>query len=281
MDTMQAFEMFEQILQHRNFYQSFGQSYPNYNNTLKYFDNLILELGETQTINKMRMLAKSREMTDDLLAKDLDQRRDFVKLNWLHEDDVENLQKVLVKYTSNTIPALDLFPGTGQFLPYVVACEPLYIVDRFPEIIDEAANILNNDFYKDRRIAKYTVQDFDVSNLPHDSFGLIYCFNEFFYADQGYVIGWAREVYKLLHNGGRFIFNFLPHDQDWAIRYNLNLNFSVIDYKDVINELQNLGFVIEDCTIQKARSSYIVAKKDGDESDRVKIGGSFAQIIYK
>jgi len=279
MDDMQSFKMYEDIVNHRKFYEEFANTHGNYKNTIRAFDKLLLELDDTLTYSKIRMLANSRLLTDDLLQKTAETRLDFVQRNVLHEEDVQNLSSILMNNIGNNIPALELFPGTGQFLPYVVASEPLYIVDRFSEINEMAAKSLNNEFYSNRRLLKYTANDTDLSHLPQNAFGLVYCFNEFFYSDQWYIYNWAKEVYKLLYDGGKFIFNFIPHDEFWAVQYNINLNFGVADYKNLIDELVKFGFELENYKIQPSRSSYIIVKKPGDAPPRVKISGSSAEII--
>lgn len=279
MDDMQSFKMYEDIVNHRKFYEEFANTHGNYKNTIRAFDKLLLELDDTLTYSKIRMLANSRLLTDDLLQKTTETRLDFVQRNVLHEEDVQNLSCILMNNIGNNIPALELFPGTGQFLPHVVASEPLYIVDRFSEINEMAAKSLNNEFYSNRRLLKYTVNDTDLSHLPQNTFGLVYCFNEFFYSDQWYIYNWAKEVYKLLYDGGKFIFNFIPHDEFWAVQYNINLNFGVVDYKNLIDELIKFGFELENYKIQPSRSSYIIVKKPGEVADKVKISGSSAEII--
>jgi len=271
--------MYENIANHRKFYETYGTAHGNYENTINAFDKLLFELDDTMTYGKMRMLAKSRLMTEKLLEKDLKLRQDFVQGNTLHEIDLQNLVGAISGTVAMNVPTLELFPGTGQFLPYAVASEPLYVVDRYMEIIDEATKSIGNEFYANNRLLKYTVKDFDVTKLPHDSFGLVYCFNEFYYADEGYIYAWAREIYKLLYNGGKFVFNFLPHDELWAMKSNFNLLFSVIDYRSLMDKLIELGYEIENYKIQQFRSSFIIAKKPGDVAPRVKIGGSSAEII--
>jgi hypothetical protein len=279
MDEIQSFKMYEDIANYRIYYEKYADSHGNYKNTLRAFEKLLFELDYTLTYSKIRMLANSRLLTEDLLIKTAPVRLDFVYQNRLHDLDVENLCSILYKNIGNNIAALELFPGIGQFLPHVVASEPLYIVDRYAEVNEHASKSLNNEFYSKRRLLKYTVNDFDLSHLPQESFGLVYCFNEFFYTDQWYIHSWAKEVYKLLYNGGKFIFNFIPHDESWAVLYNINLTFGVIDYRELISELEKLGFELENYKIQPARSSYIVVKKPGDSPEKLKISGSTAEII--
>lgn len=279
MEIAQALAMYQKILDHRKFYVEYATNHGNYENTVRAFDKLLLELDDMLVYGKITMLAKSRLMTEKLLSKTLQWRRDFINGNVLHDLDVELLSGVLTANVAMNLPCLELFPGTGQFLPYVVASEPLYIADRFIEICDDAGKALNNEFYANRRLIKYAINDFDVTQLPYNCFGLVYCFNEFFHADEGYVYAWAREVYNLLYDGGKFIFNFLPYDEFWAIKACYESDFTVLDYKTLCSKLEELGYVIEKCEIHKFRSSFIVATKPGTPPDVIKNGGSMAQIV--
>ena len=278
-DDLQAFDMYQKILDFKKFYTNYAEHQGNYSNTIQAFDRLLRELDDTLIYGKLRMLAKSRDLADKLIGKNLEWRRNFVSDNKLKKLDVNELRGLITANIASNLPTLELFPGVGQFLPYAVAGEPLYVIDRYMEIIDEATKSIGNEFYANNRLLKYTVKDFDVTKLPHDSFGLVYCFNEFYYADEGYIYAWAREIYKLLYNGGKFVFNFLPHDELWAMKSNFNLLFSVIDYRSLMDKLIELGYEIENYKIQQFRSSFIIAKKPGDVAPRVKIGGSSAEII--
>ena len=279
MEDIQAYEMYQKILDFRKFYAEYAKVQANYSNTLRAFDKLLIELDDTLIYGKLRMLAKSREMTETLVNKTLQWRRDFVHGMVLHDLDVEKLSGLITANVANNVPTLELFPGTGQFLPYAVASEPLYVVDRYMEIVDEAAAVLNNEFYTTRRLRKYTVDGFDLSHLPHESFGLVYCFNEFFQADQNYILNWAREIYSLLEEGGKFIFNFMPYDQHWAIKATFGFDFTVIDYKELIKNLVDFGYELDNYQIQEFRSSFISIKKPGVLRPRIKISGGIAEII--
>ena len=279
MKDLEAYEMYQKIIEFKKFYSEYAEHQGNYENTLRAFDRLLIELDDTLLHGKLRMLAKSRYMADKLVLKNLDERRIFVNDNKLKKKDVEILSGLITSNIAQNIPTLELFPGNGQFLPYAVAGEPLYVVDRFTEIIDEAASIIDNEFYTTRRLRKYVVSDFDLSNLPQESFGLIYCFNEFFQADEQYIFNWACEVYKLLEDGGKFIFNFLPYDQHWAIKATFTKVYSVIDYKILITNLKDFGYELESYEIKDFCASYICIKKPGILAPRSKISGSIAEII--
>jgi len=260
----------------KDFYES-KSAY--YNDVAVSFDELIQKIECDVDENLNFLYHKSTQLKENLNIQTLELRRDFVKANTFNEYDLQNLVQVLQPLIGHNIPTLELFPGTGQFLPFVVASEPLYFGDRYIEICDEAASILNNEFYANRRLRKYVINDFDTSELPQQSFGLVYCFNEFFYADTDYVIRWGKRVFDLLSNGGKYVFNFLPNDQVWALENATRFQFSIIDYKKVINELVETGFVIDSIQLQPVKSSYVILTKPGDAPPRVKISGSSAEII--
>ena len=140
-------------------------------------------------------------------------------------------------------------------------------------------NSINNEFYANRRLRKYKIKDSELSELPTNSFGLIYCFNEFFYCDASYILDYATSVFKLLYNGGTFVFNFLPDDELWAQEVNLRLEFGVVDYRKLISKLEDIGFILTSFKISPLRRSYIAVKKPGEPQSRIKLSGSVAQII--
>ena len=71
----------------------------------------------------------------------------------------------------------------------------------------------------------------------------------------------------------------MPDDQLWSQSATIKLDYTVIDYKEIIKNLQKIGFIIEEYKLQPFRSSYIICKKPGDLLPRYKVGGSWAEII--
>jgi hypothetical protein len=279
MNAVQIQEIYNKICELKEFYSAYGNAFENYSAVCSSFETLISSMESNLSSAKGQLYSNSVTLLDRLLRQDLTLRKNFVDVNKLHQEDVNNLSMVIAPHVGNNVPALELFPGVGQFLPFAVASEPLYIVDRYMEICETAGDSLQNDFYKNRRLRKYTTSGYDLTALPQNSLGLVYCFNEFYYANIEYIYSWAVEVFTVLHNGGRFIFNFMPDDQTWAQEANLKLDFSSIDYKELIRRLVEYGYELENYKIQPFRSSYIVVKKPGDAPPRVKISGSSAEII--
>ena len=279
MNILQIQEMYNKITELKEFYKNYGNAFDNYNKVCDSFNNLLTNLENNLSYTKGLMHNNTQTLYKRMLSQDLNSRIDSIKRSILHDEDVENLKKTILSNIGNNIPTLDLFPGNGQFLPHAVSAEPLYVADKFMEICDSAANSIQNEFYQTRRLRKYVVDNYGLLELPNNSFGLVYCFNEFFYADIEYINKWSECVYDLLYNGGKFIFNFMPDDQLWAQEATLKLDFTSIDYKLLINRLLDYGYELDSYKIQPFRSSYIILKKTGTPEPRYKTGGSWAEII--
>jgi hypothetical protein len=243
------------------------------------FDNLIVKL-EVGLVNDFKILKDNTDTNaKKLKGQSLESRRIFLSLNDFNEYDISNLSSLLSKHIANNIPTLELFPGLGQFLPFSVSAEPLYIADRFYDICLEAATSLNNEFYANRRLRKYEIANNDMASLPQQSFGIVYCFNEFVASNEDYIIDISKQVYDLLYDGGNWVFNFLPHDKLWAQKANMENSLSVIDYNFVIDELTKIGFILESFEIKPLKSSNMVWRKNGEIQPRYKISGGTAEII--
>ena len=80
---LEAYEMYQKIIEFKKFYSEYAEHQGNYENTLRAFDRLLIELDDTLLHGKLRMLAKSRYMADKLVLKNLDERRIFVNDNKL------------------------------------------------------------------------------------------------------------------------------------------------------------------------------------------------------
>ena len=280
MQIQQAQHNYNQIKQAAEFYISYGQSHSNYQETCDCFLKLLDQLDKGMEYGKTQLLLNSTNLCTTLENKNLQQRMDFIQANQFNELELNDLVHLIYQNSANNAPGMELFPGSGQFLPHAVAMEPLYVADKFSQVLDNAVAVFNNDFYANRRVRKKLVTINDISNLPTASLGIVYCFNEFFLANTNYILAWAQQVHTMLYNGGKFIFNFLPDDEIWAQEQCLNHNFSVVNVKQLCYGLESLGYEIERCVIKELRRSHIVAiKSPVPEFPRLKVGASVAEII--
>ena len=258
---------------------SFRKSATYYNEVADLFEVLTIKLENGLQQSSRVFKDNSDSSTQKLKSQTLESRKIFIESNTFNDYDIANLSGLLSQHIANNVPTLELFPATGQFLPFSVSAEPFYIADRYYEICSDAAKSLNNEFYANRRLRKYEIPKNDMTSLPAQSFGIVYCFNEFYAANEDYIINISDNVYDLLYDGGKWIFNFLPNDQIWAQKSNIENGLSVIDYNYVIEQLVLKGFVLDSFKIKPLKSSYMVFSKNGELQPRYKIGGGVAEII--
>jgi hypothetical protein len=278
MQIIQAQQIVDSLKDAQQFYIQHATAHKNYAETCELFHKVLHNLNEAMDYQKTQLVLHSDKLNKDLQVKNLEERLRFIYSNTYNDLELQHLRNMIQNNTAHNIPALELFPGTGQFLPYAVASEPLYVVDKFMEVCDLAATSLANDFYATRRLRKYTAT---VDHLPlaADSIGFAYCFNEFFLANEDYILSWAEQIHGKLYAGGKFLFNFLPDDQTWAQEQCLLYNFSVVSVEVLIQGLQQQGYTVQNCEILPLRRSTITAVKNGQNQDRIKQNAIVAEII--
>lgn len=264
----------------KNAEQNYRDHAVYYNEVADIFKTLIDKLENGIERERLALKDKANVLSERLQRQTLEQRLNFIKLNFINEYDLQNLSALIMKYTVNNEPVLELFPASGQLLPFAVAAEPLYIFDRYAEVNDFAAKGLNNEFYANRRLRKYANADNNFKDLPGNSFGLVYCFNEFFCGNEEYILRISKQVLDLLHDGGKFIFNFLPHDQSWAQVMSVNNELSTVNYKKLLRELKFMGYEVLNFQLMPLKSSFIELQKGKNPPEpRHKISGGWAEII--
>jgi hypothetical protein len=278
MHITQAQQIIDSVKAAQQFYTLHATAHKNYDETCLLLGKVLANLNDAIDYQKTQLVFHSDKLNTDLQVKNLEERMRFINSNTYNDIELQHFRNIIQNNTAHNVPALELFPGTGQFLPFAVASEPLYVVDKFMEICDTAAQSLHNDFYATRRLRKYagTVDDLP---LAADSIGFAYCFNEFFLANEDYILAWAEHIHGKLYAGGKFIFNFLPDDQIWAQEQCLQFNFSVVDVAVLTAGLEQQGYTITNCEILPMRRSTITAVKNGQPADRLKQNASVAEII--
>lgn len=186
-------------------------------NTLSSIDNKIQELIEQidQEIN---------EITKDYLARGY-MINGFYGSNYtdvtterndrLMPINDETRSEVIVRlrsYTDWHYPVLEIGPGDGVWTEHLVAGDPLYILDRHQEFIDNTLNKFNGVYRN--RIRPYLtglhgrVHEEDMSMLPENQFGFIFSWNVFNYMPLKETTTMLHGAFKCLRPGGVMMFSY-------------------------------------------------------------------------
>jgi hypothetical protein len=220
----------------------------------------------------------SKKMSPEVL--DEDQFDSFYQHINFDEYQIELLKGKFCNIISFEFPVLELFPGQGQFTETAVSAEPLYIADYYMKTLDKIADKFN-EFYREKRLIRKEIRDFDLSMLPQNQFGLVFSFNLFVVKDLEFISNWAKEVFKILRPGGYYVFNFIPDDTAEGLRLVEDYPLAAIDHNQLEQDLISYGYeIVQKDYKRRANSSTFTIKKPGVLVP-LKLTGSLARIIDK
>ena len=207
------------------------------------------------------------------------------RLTWFKSWDINELRYDLFKgivtaFSNWEYPAMEIFPGTGNMLKNALAAEPLYIVDPDDVILDHCSQQFN-EYYANKRLMKYKIEDYDLSVLPQKSFGFIYSINQTLIENLDTITILSKNVYDCLLPGGIYLLAYNNSNYWWAINNIIDHGYGVVDKNELETELKKIGFEIVDHKhIQDNNLSYIIVKKPG-EIEYIKNSSILANIIDK
>ena len=118
-------------------------------------------------------------------------------------------------------PAMNIHPMQEPWINDMVACDPLYIVDESPYLIDPSIAHFN-DLYKSRLRLYYIEETFDqplLQKLPNGQFGFCLVYNYFNYRPFELIKKYLVELYEKLRPGGVLAITFNDCDRHQAIQY--------------------------------------------------------------
>lgn len=207
------------------------------------------------------------------------------RINWfksweLEDERFNTFKGIITSYCNWEYPVMEIFPGTGYMLPHALSGEPLYIVDWDEQILSVCSERFN-EFYATKRLMKYKIEDYNLSELPQNSFGFIYSITQSSIETLEYLLDLAKNVKNCLLPGGVFLLAYNNSNYWWAVENTINFGFGSIDKDELENELKNIGFEIVNHTHDRdLRGSYIILKTPG-EIEYIKNSSILANIIDK
>lgn len=185
----------------------------------------------------------------------------------INEDAYNSLLKRLRAYTDFHYPALELGCRIGTYTEYLVASDPLYIVDLDQRFIEATMNKFNN-IYK-HRLRPYVVDlflpnDKNLNILPSNQFGFIFSWEFFNYLPLFILEYYLIQFYELLRPGGVALIRFNNGDTSLGANSAETRWQSYISGKDVTKLINQLGYeLIALENINCGETSWIEIKKPG------------------
>ena len=126
------------------------------------------------------------------------------------------------KYTKDSYPVLEIGPGDGLWTDFLVAGDPLYLIDRHQEFLNNTMAKFPEAYQK--RIRTYKIEhgdlpDSDMSLLPENQFGFIFAWNVFNFFPLDYTTAFLKECFRLLRPGGIMLFSYNNCEYPVAAKY--------------------------------------------------------------
>jgi len=179
----------------------------------------------------------------------------------MKDEAVDEVRGKLQMYTDWHYPALEIGCRDGEWTKYMVAADPLYIVDYYQEFLDSAASQFHEQYQN--RLRRYLCADGDFSALPQGQFGFVFCWNLLNYRSLDTVKEYLKNVLQLLRPGGVFMFSYNDGDRPAGAAMAENYYMSYIPRPLLIPLCESLGYEI---IVQRTRDlslSWIELKKPG------------------
>jgi len=184
---------------------------------MTYYDTVIEQVQ--RPVNELEVQLKQINIQIDAITQklfagnyELEERYgtvDFVRNSrriYINADVEQTVKQRILLHTNWRYPALEIGCRDGEWTQFLVASDPLYIMDRQREFI-ESTNDRFPEPYQNR-LRKYPLVDHDLSALPVGQFNFIFSWGYFNYVSMDTMKQYIEQAYELLRPGGIFMFSY-------------------------------------------------------------------------
>lgn len=189
-------------------------------------------------------------------------------------------QKILSIIQTFTIPkyaCLEIGPGDGVWTPFLVAGDPLYLVDIQQEFLDSTAFKFPEQYRKRLRPYLLEFNDcFNLSKLPQNQIGFVFSWNVFEYFPATETRLYLESCYNVLRPGGRMLFSYNNCNFIECVNHAEMGNKSWMTEEILLSICSEIGFEIE--KTDSSEESWMLIKKPG-ELKTVKTHQALGEII--
>ena len=194
----------------------------------------------------------------------------------------EEFEQVLIQrinlYSNWQYPALEIGCRDGQWTKLLVASDPLYIADVFPDFLSSAIQQFP-PLYQGR-VRKYLIHDFyKISNLPKNQLGLIFSYNFFNYLSIDSIKQLLIQSMEWLRPGGTILFTYNNADLPAAAAYAENYFMTYVPESILIPMAESIGF--ETVFIYNCEPAYsIIELRKTGTLKSIKVGQTAGEIKH-
>jgi len=175
---------------------------------------------------------------------------------------VEELTQRINLYSNWKYPALEIGCRDGDWTKLLVASDPLYIADVFPDFLTSAVNQFPEMYQS--RVRKYLIHNFyKIDNLPKNQFGLIFSFNFFNYLSVDSIKQLLLQAMEWLRPGGTIIFTYNNADLSTSAGLAESYFMTYVPESILVPMAESIGFETVTSYNSEPSHSFIEFKKPG------------------
>jgi len=165
-------------------------------------------------------------------------------------------------YSNWRYPALEIGCRDGDWTKLLVASDPLYVADVFPEFLTSSIEQFP-ELYQSR-VRKYLVQDFyKINNLPKNQFGFIFSFNFFNYLSIDSIKQLLLQAMDWLRPGGVITFTYNNADLSTSAGLAESYFMTYVPESILVPMAESIGFETVFSYNSEPSHSFIEFKKKG------------------
>lgn len=179
-------------------------------------------------------------------------------------------------------PAAIIRPGRESWIDYMVAFDPLYVIDHDIDLFEPARSRFTQ-VYNDRVRWICIVERDDhemLTALPDDQMGFVIAWNFFHYKPFEVIKQYLTEIYKKLRPGGVFAFSINDGDLAGGVANAERMFMCYTPGSMIISMSQRIGFSLEIRHELDRAVTWIELQRPGEKSS-LRAGQALAKIMHK
>lgn len=176
-------------------------------------------------------------------------------------------------------PAAQIRPAFGEITDFMVASDPLYVVDTDPDLFKHIEKKWTPEYQ--RRLRYYTVNEQDrkiLHALPHQQLGLFVAVDFFNFRPIGLITKYMQEIFGLLRPGGMAIFTYNNCDYPIGVDNFENSYYCYTPGKEIKAMCENIGFRIAASFDLENNVSWLEVQRPGTRSS-LRGGQALGKIV--
>lgn len=200
----------------------------------------------------------------------------------LSSEAMEYIESRVKLYTNWQFPGIILRPAKEDWIAHLVALDPLYIVDFYPEYLDFAMSRFSPEYQ--RRLRPYVINETSeeklLAGLPQNQIGYCLIYNFLHYRPFEIARRYLTEIFALLRPGGVLAFSFNDCDQSSGVDQ-VERGLMCYTPGGLMRALaESLGYTVIHLYKASASTTWLELQKPGKASS-LRGGQALAQIIDK